>query len=306
MSSTLEVMKDFFMSSGFNLQRNGRGKSSRGGGATPKKCQGGGDRGMLASIVESGSETTVYCNALTQEMLVDEVDPEISFKRRLHSIPPGKSVFNIVNQTSGSPNKHQGGAYLDTTQSTVVDENYLMVGSHIDDSIKDKIKRGEFIDLAKLLPKDQSVDDDHRMELVFKGGQTYFMPVSERENTANAITNYHKWEQAFRVYSNIYLEANPGRALELIQYSHIICTASAAYIWDNVYTYDKEFRGHLSRFPERKWSQILQQAWTMFLKDRLKPGDSNYYSRGNSSNEKKKKDTCKRFNRGKMYLRLRL
>ena len=117
------------------------------------------------------------------------------------------------------------------------------------------------------------------MEIVSRGSATYFVPVSDWDTTA--ITNFGKWEQAFRVFSNIYTRAYPGKASELIQYNHIIYTASCSYIWDNVYTYDREFRMHISNFPQRSWSVILQQAWSMYLKDRIYREENRCGNRGN-------------------------
>ena len=90
--------------------------------------------------------------------------------------------------------------------------------------------------------------EDQRFELVVRGGSTYFAPVSERERSM--ISNFSKWEQAFRIYSTILTRTYPGRASEFIQYNHIIYTASLSFTWDNVYLYDKEFRMHVSKFPQ--------------------------------------------------------
>ena len=151
-----------------------------------------------------------------------------------------------------------------------VDENYLVIGSHLDTSLKQKIINHEYIDFARLVPKDRIThEDDHQMELVNKGGFTYFVPVSDREGIAGGINSFTKWEQAFRVYSNIYTHYYPDKASELIQYNHIIYTASQSFSWENVYLYDCEFRMHLSNYPQRIWAVILQQAWSMCLKDKL-------------------------------------
>ena len=40
------------------------------------------------------------------------------------------------------------------------------------------------------------------------------------------------------MYAAIYSEANPHRAAEIWQYMHVINTAAAAFIWDNVPSYD--------------------------------------------------------------------
>ena len=184
-----------------------------------------------------------------------------------------------------------------TQHSTIVDENYLIIGSHIDEVLHEKIKRSEYIYFARLLPRERTSVDDGRLELVHKNGQTYFLPVAERD--IGNISSFGKWEQAFRVFSNIYTSAFPDRATELIQYNHIIFTASMSYQWDNVYTYDCELRRHLSHFPDRSWAIILQQAWTMHLKDRvINHGHSGGRFGNNNGNQRNKKEISQRFNKG--------
>ena len=185
--------------------------------------------------------------------------------------------------------------------SALVDENYIIVGVHLDKGIIERIINCQYVDFARLLPRDKiTVEEDHRMELVNKGGVTFFVPVSDHENAS--ITDFNKWEQAFRIYSNVYTRRFLAKAMELIQYNHIIFTASKSFIWDNVYRYDKEFRMYLSNFPNRSWSLILQQAWSICLKDRIRFNDNGqkfHANNGNNGQGKSKKEICKRFNRGK-------
>ena len=105
------------------------------------------------------------------------------------------------------------------------------------------------------------------MEMTNKGGLSYWVPVSEHEVVA--ITSYSKWEQAYRVFSNIYTEYFPSRSNELIQYNHVIFTASQTFSWDNVHRYDHNFRMHMAQHQNQNWGVILQQAWSMFLKDKI-------------------------------------
>ena len=124
--------------------------------------------------------------------------------------------------------------------SAAVDENFMVIGSHVDPAFKLKIINSEYVDFSKLIPKNKlNKDEDHRMELVSKGGYTYFLPMSDRESTA--ISGFGHWEQAFRVFSNIFTRAHPQKAAELIQYNHIIHYAANTFTWENVYTYDHEF-----------------------------------------------------------------
>ena len=170
------------------------------------------------------------------------------------------------------------GALTPMQLSSMVDERYLVIGSHLDPSLQEKIKTGQYLDFARLLPRDRPSYDENRMELINKGGQTFFVPAGDRDGSL-AISNFHKWEQAFRIFSNVYLKQFPHKATELLQYNHIIFTASLSFAWHNVYTYDKEFRNHLATFPERSWGIILQQAWSMCLKDKNSPG---HESNGNN------------------------
>ena len=191
----------------------------------------------------------------------------------------------------------------------MADEQYLVIGAHLDGQTRQKIVSGEYVDFAQLLPKNKLATsglDDHRMELVSRGGQTFFVPISDRE--ASVISSLGKWEQAFRIYSNVYTKAHPHRASELIQYNHVIFTAANSFVWDNVYTYDKEFRMHMASFPHCNWSIILQQAWSMCLKDKINcddngrvqsPVGSFVTTSHNTSKFQKSNENCKRFNKGK-------
>ena len=72
--------------------------------------------------------------------------------------------------------------------------------------------------------------------------------------------------------------------------------ASSMYIWENVYTYDREFRTHLNYFPDQSWAIILQQAWAMYLKDRINYDNGRPHN-GNGG-YRNKKEICERFNKG--------
>ena len=182
-------------------------------------------------------------------------------------------------------------------------QEYLIMGAHIKELTLTKIEKGEYVDFGKLLPRDKVLsEEDSRLKLIVRDGKTFWVPVSEMV----VINGFSRWEQAFRIYSNIYTHKYPNRSTELIQYNHIIHSIAGIYVWDNVYAYDKEFRMHLAKHPERSWSVILEQAWAMKLRDRLYtwgdavghvtsalPGD-----RSGSGKKAKVNEPCKRFNRG--------
>ena len=184
----------------------------------------------------------------------------------------------------------------------LMDNNYQMLDNHVDDILRCKILSFEYIDFSKLLVKNRNVRaDEQRLEIVSRNGMTFLSPVSERDSLQ--VTGFGRWEQAFRVYANIITTKYPAKSPELLQYSHTIHMASTAYIWENVYSYDKEFRHHIGRNPTKAWNVILQQAWTMLLKDRLRgegstSGNKTSNGAGNNSKMHKRGEPCRRFNRG--------
>ena len=133
--------------------------------------------------------------------------------------------------------------------SLIIDEEYSLVGGHIDENLRKTIERGGYMDFAKLLHKDRvEQENDTRLEIRSSQCATFLAPYSDRFLTA--INSLFKWQQAFRVFSNIYLNANLKRGSEIVQYNHVICTAAQTYPWEDVYKYDQEFRIHIGNHPE--------------------------------------------------------
>ena len=112
-----------------------------------------------------------------------------------------------------------------------------------------------------------------------------------------------KWDQAFRVFSDIYCKAHPNRSTELIQYSHVIHMTASGHVWYNLYAYDCDFRLHIGDNPQRSWSIILQQVWSLRLHDKIRPGRPGQRSsdkgNGKCSNQK---DYCWMFKRADVCL----
>ena len=231
----------------------------------------------------------------------------------MYQVPGNESVYPQANQEvidkDGlfSQSKNKASRIFresDLLMSVLVDKDYTAIENHVDEITKQKITLGQYVNLAKLIPKDKIQEKrDPHMELVNRGGRAYYEPVYDRETSI--INSFSKWEQAFRVYSSIYSETHPDRIKELIQYMHVIHTASLTYIWDNVYSYDMDFRLHMGKYPQRNWGIILNLAWQTRLKEKI----FNY--RSNSGRDNSNRDNhgnqqscstgknCWKYNRGK-------
>ena len=147
-------------------------------------------------------------------------------------------------------------------------DDFFHLTSHIDLLLKQKIENGEFVDLDKLLPKDRvgganRYSDDNRMEWIQRDGGTFLVP-AKRDSR---ITNFRKWEQAFRMYATIYCGQNSHRAKEIWQYISVINTAASAYVWENVYSYDITFRQLMAFNPSRSWAVTYNQMWNLSMRE---------------------------------------
>ena len=147
------------------------------------------------------------------------------------------------------------------------DDDFFHVTYHIDSNLKQKIKRGEFVDLEKLLPKDKlwnqtETDDKSAIEIVTRVGRT-FLATPQHDSK---ITGVRKWDQAFCIYVMIYCQANPNRSSEILQYVDVIHNASMNYAWDNVATYDFTFHQLMASKPWWSWAKTYSQGWNIALK----------------------------------------
>ena len=105
---------------------------------------------------------------------------------------PGNQSMALMNPNSWNVNL--SGPQVNANS---VDNNYLLVGAHVDPSLQLKIVRGEYVDFACLLPKSRyHREEENRLEIISKGGLTYFVPATDRES-GNVINSFGKWEQAF-------------------------------------------------------------------------------------------------------------
>ena len=190
--------------------------------------------------------------------------------------PPGKQfIANCVDSIALPVNRT-----IQDVGNGMSDDDFFHLTCFIEPSMFQKIERGEFVDLEKLLKDKNNTGDQNRLEWIQQDGATFLAPATKQ----NKITGVRKWEQAFRVYASIYCAANPHRSKEIWQYISIINTAAASYFWDNVSNYDITFR-HLMAFnPSRSWAVTYNQMWNLSMKDPLPRGNAGRSSFGGSNN----------------------
>ena len=179
---------------------------------------------------------------------------------------------------------------------------------HISQNLKNKIAKGEYVDLEQLVPKDKygrfiDTREESRVELVSKEGHTYFKSMKESQ-----INGLRKWEQAFRVYAAIYTENNPKRSVEIWQYMHVINVAASSFQWENVANYDLTFRQLMSYKPHRSWAKIYNQGWNLAMRDPLsrnntanQQNNSNHRASQGNGRRDWRDDCCWKYNRNRCH-----
>ena len=205
--------------------------------------------------------------------------------------PPGELNLNHVGLNSQLGEMSAG--------TGLMDDNFFHLTCHIDSNLKQKIEKGEFVDLDKLLPRDKiaalnGYSEDSRMEWVQRDGGMYLVPA--RKETR--INNFHLWEQEFHLYASIYCDKNPCQMKEIWQYISVIQTAVSAYIWENVYSYDITFHQLMQFNPNRSWAVTYNQMWNLSMceplpKNRFGHGNGNQTGNG-SSQSSEGKNKCKK------------
>ena len=187
------------------------------------------------------------------------------------------------------------------------DNEFFRVTCHVANVLRERIQKGDYVELEKLLPKVKGwAGNNNKMNLIFKDGHSYFVPAAPESK----ISGVRRWEQAFRVYAAIYSEANPSRAAEIWQYVHIINVAASAYSWENVSTYDYTFRQLMAANLQRSWAKIYQQMWSISMRDPVTRFNSNGHNNGHNSNfqsnkhqggngQQKRVKYCWDFNKGR-------
>ena len=128
------------------------------------------------------------------EEIADKTIREVEqTKAQVFDVPGEKN-----NQLVGVNQPLMAGLSQNYIHSMFVDENYCLVVAHVDATIKAKIVKGQYIDFSKLVPKDRVwTEEDHRVQLIMKGGSTYFVPANDG---STSITSIHRWDQAFCVF----------------------------------------------------------------------------------------------------------
>ena len=110
------------------------------------------------------------------------------------------------------------------------------ISSHIPVKIKEKIWKGEFIDLNLFLKSAKDLVNEPSLEgeLAIKGG--IFTVVNQKKNYIN---NIHVWTSAFMIYASVKLEKFPNNGQEYLMYMQTVRMAASRGVNGGWVQYDE-------------------------------------------------------------------
>ena len=166
---------------------------------------------------------------------IDNISPNIFLSEEREHITQmnpigqaGNNVCRTMDSSSGAGVENDSMNSMTVRQviggTGISDDDFFHLTCHIDPSLNRKIKNGEFVDLDKLLPKDNNAQgrftttsNETRLEWVQSEGSIYLVPAKQ----SSRINCFRRWEQAFRMYATVYCTKHPNRAREIWQYIYL-------------------------------------------------------------------------------------
>jgi hypothetical protein len=134
------------------------------------------------------------------------------------------------------------------------------LGLHVAQSLKQKIMKGEFVELHMLLNKQADIETSES-RVIFMNGQLTLKP----NNTAK-ITTIDTWLDAFFIYMSIYLSAHIEHTHSLIKYmANVKLGASRVSGGLGWREYDRQFRLKRAKDNSISWDKIDPELWLLYI-----------------------------------------
>ncbi|XP_078509826.1 uncharacterized protein LOC144769550 [Lissotriton helveticus] len=177
----------------------------------------------------------------------------------------------------------KGGAVRGGHESVLSKRGNL--AAHVTPEIKEKIWKGEFVDIFSLIrPKRREVETKEKDD---KEG-------SFRERKPKVEESITNWLFGFNVFSIVMLEKKPELAAPLICYANKILKAQIMYGGGAWPDYDRDFRWAKVDDPDMGWDQTDVNVWLESVNNKAPMKQPFWTSQGGIG---EKRGTCWAFNR---------
>lgn len=199
---------------------------------------------------------------------------------------------SIDTQYSGTP--HHGPCTSNSMLSMirVADDD---LAAHVPTSLKQKIGKGEFVNLSLLLKGSVELSE-FCSGSIFRLNSEGHIESSNKE-CKDKIQDIEKWTNAFIIYASIYLATHSDKVYEMLHYMFNIRECALRQVGFAWRTYDEQFRLRQAISPS-PWSQIKNDLWWRCMQLPTTRNTSNNIGH-TSITSNTNRYTCQDFNRGK-------
>ena len=146
-------------------------------------------------------------------------------------------------------------------------------GQPLRPSLLRRIRRGEYVNFALLLPTPPGTDPNPKRSRRSRSSSPYSRDNDHREPKPPVakITNLDSWLRAWSRYILAVTHFYPAKAIQMIKYQDRIVTAAERYSVDGWYSYDKAFRLKLSHDPSLRWDRLDSDLWSFWCASQARP-----------------------------------
>ncbi|XP_053112579.1 formin-F-like isoform X2 [Hemicordylus capensis] len=167
--------------------------------------------------------------------------------------PPGVAPASVT--TMGSQPGFYPMGIVPSPQHAPYGGMGLPLGDHLLPSTKEKILKGEYVDIFSLLFREP--------EVKHKEGES----CKEHEATKRKPVEktWNNWLSGFTIYMGVIVQAQPARGPALLKYMDIIHRAVSDFSGSSWVRYDESFRMRAALDPTLPWDAPLQELWLVTM-----------------------------------------
>jgi len=129
---------------------------------------------------------------------------------------------------------------------------------NVPQNIKEKIQKGEYVDISVLLTNNQH-NTDTNQKVIIQNGELIMQP----KQNAPKINNIETWTNAFIVYTSIYCGIHVNQFQDLLKYMSMVRLGASRTMGLGWKSYDEQFRLRKTQNPSSSWSIIDQELWLL-------------------------------------------
>ena len=131
-----------------------------------------------------------------------------------------------------------------------------------------KIQNGEFINFDLLLPQSTPASSPNDFAIRIQQGDAYdgtALSLVPRSQTRSKIFDFYTWLLAWNNFMRTYVQAYPLLTPQLLYYQSMICQYANQYVFEDVYTFDRNYRMRLANNNNLRWDRHDLELVAKFL-----------------------------------------